>query len=347
MLKKIIIGLGSLLLLLLLISFILPSKATTERSIIINAPEDVVFFQVSDLQKMQSWNPRFTKDPGTQFDFGSKRAGVGAVLNWKSSNTEVGKGVYKIISGDPFNKIKANLDLFDKGRGTETFLFSKVNNGIKVSWTAEMETKFGPIEKYMNLLGEGSMGEEMDKGLQAMRTNCDKIVGGRDKALQQLNQGSIKSDYNPQQVELPQRAYMAARKTVTMRNMEGHLETYFTKVYDACREKRLLPAGAHCALFYNWDDSNGTVDVAAAIPVTKEMEYSDEIKPLIIPAVKAVMVEHIGAYEKISGAHLAAQQYMQANGLNFISPVIEEYVTDGNTEPDPNKWLTKLYFLYQ
>jgi len=346
MLKKIIFGLVGLVAILLLVSFLLPSKAQVERSIIINAPEDVVFYQVNDLQKMVKWNPWLAKDPRVQIEFGPKRAGIGANYNWKSDHPEVGSGVYKILKSDPFNQIDTKIDFFGKEAGAEQWSFASVNNGIKVSWNVEMSMGSSPIAKYQALMMDGVIGGDMESGLSQLRVICDKIVGGRDVAVAQMNSGT-QADYSPRQIDFPERHFLSARKVVPMRSMEGHMETYFSQIYDVCRDKKLRMGGAHCGLYYDWNDGNGTVDMAAAIPImTPQPDFSDDIKALTIPAGKAVLVEHYGPYEQISNAHLAAQQFMQENGLSLKSPVIEEYVRDGNLEPDPSKWLTRLYFLH-
>ena len=347
MLKKILFALVGLIVILLLVSFLLPSKAKVERSLIINAPEDVVFYQVNDLQKFVKWNPWLAKDPKVQIEFGPKRAGIGANYNWKSNIAEVGSGTYKILKSDPFKLIDTKIDFLEKESSVaEEWRFTPINNGIKVSWKIEMEMGGSPIAKYQALMMDGVLGGEMESGLKQLRVICDGIVGSRDVAIAQMN-NTPQGDYAPRQIDFPERHFLAARKTVAMRNMEGHMETYFAQIYDVCREKRLRMGGAHCGFYYDWNDANGTVDMAAAIPImTPQTDFSDDIKALTIPAGKAVLVEHYGPYDQISNAHLAAQQFMQANNLSLKSPVIEEYVRDGNLEPDPSKWLTRLYFLH-
>jgi effector-binding domain-containing protein len=43
---------------------------------------------------------------------------------------------------------------------------------------------------------------------------------------------------------------------------------------------------------------------------------------------------------------MALDEYMAEKGLQYIPPVVEEYLTDPGQEPDTAKWLTKvIYFV--
>ncbi len=41
---------------------------------------------------------------------------------------------------------------------------------------------------------------------------------------------------------------------------------------------------------------------------------------------------------------MAMDEYIQANKLEQLTPVIEEYITDPGAEPDSTKWLTKIVY---
>jgi effector-binding domain-containing protein len=49
----------------------------------------------------------------------------------------------------------------------------------------------------------------------------------------------------------------------------------------------------------------------------------------------------------MKGAHDAIHQYAADKGLKLKSPAIEEYVGDPGVEKDPNKVLTKVYYLIE
>jgi effector-binding domain-containing protein len=66
-----------------------------------------------------------------------------------------------------------------------------------------------------------------------------------------------------------------------------------------------------------------------------------------VPAGKALVIDYYGSYEGIGGAHMAMDEYVKSNNLKQKSPVLEQYITDPETEPDTSKWLTKVIYLLE
>jgi len=63
----------------------------------------------------------------------------------------------------------------------------------------------------------------------------------------------------------------------------------------------------------------------------------------------ALVVDYYGNYDGTVAAHSALEKYMKENNMadQLAFPVIKECVTDPMTEPDPSKWLTRVYYLLQ
>jgi len=100
-----------------------------------------------------------------------------------------------------------------------------------------------------------------------------------------------------------------------------------------------MPGG----LFYKWDETNGTTDMAASIPVKESIEIAGT-NLHTIPAGKAIQVDYYGDYAGSAEAHYAIDEYMNDYGILSNVPIVEEYVTDPTEEKDPKKWLTKITY---
>ena len=83
-LRGILFSLLGLLLLLLIVSFFLPSKVNVTRSATINAPADRIFAEVNDFKNWHKWMPWSEKDPTMKFIYDATTAGKGAGYCWKS-----------------------------------------------------------------------------------------------------------------------------------------------------------------------------------------------------------------------------------------------------------------------
>ena len=89
----------------------------------------------------------------------------------------------------------------------------------------------------------------------------------------------------------------------------------------------------------------GNTDVAAAFPVKAEVKPPAGISFFTVPASKSLTMDYMGGYGVLYGAHMAFDNYIKANKLEHIAPVLEEYITDPMTQPDSAKWHTRIIYL--
>ncbi len=112
--KRIAIVMVVLLLILVVVGFILPSKYQAERSITIKAPAETIFEQVNDLEKRVLWSPWEADDPDMEITFGKIMAGKGASYSWDGEKH--GKGMLTITKSQPYSLIVTDLDFGDQGK---------------------------------------------------------------------------------------------------------------------------------------------------------------------------------------------------------------------------------------
>ena len=345
LLKKILIGLGVLIALLVLVSLFLPSKIQVERSLVISAPPAAIFTQLTDVSRLAAWNPWLKKDPNVKVELSPSKTGEGAFYKWESDHNAVGSGTLTIIESKPMTFVRNALDFYENGKGEGTWKLEDVNNRIKVTWGFHTEMGSNPVAKYQGLLIERFLGPAMEQGLRNLRDASEQLAAGKEMA--QAKAGGQSKELTVQEIDFPEREYIAVRKTVSMRDMEGHFARYFPLMYNSIQMKNIEIAGAPCGFFYEWNEQQGTADIAAAMPVKNGEDLGPQMKVVKIPGGKAVMVEYKGNMNNISAAHLAIQQYVQSNGLGQRTPIIEEYLSDVQTQPDPNKAVTRVYCLLQ
>lgn len=84
--------------------------------------------------------------------------------------------------------------------------------------------------------------------------------------------------------------------------------------------------------------------MVAAIPVKTPAPIADT-EIISLEAGQALLIDFYGPYEGLENAHAGMDEFIQTTGVKIKFPVIEEYITDPMSEPDPQKWLTKIYYL--
>jgi hypothetical protein len=171
MLKTILIVVAVLILLFLVIVAIQPSDFRITRSINVAAPADVVFAQVNDLRKMDTWSPWLEPDPAVRKTFEGPQSGEGAVFAW-AGNNQVGEGRLTITESHPYDLVRIRLDFIKPFATTNTaeFTFEPEGEQTMVTWSMEGENNFIAKAISMFIDMDKMIGGNFEKGLANMKT---------------------------------------------------------------------------------------------------------------------------------------------------------------------------------
>lgn len=174
LLKKIGLVLAGLLVLLVLISFFLPSQVHVERSRFIAGPPEAAFAQVNTLKNWETWSPWHRIDPkNTTYTFSEKPEGEGAWYVWKSTHPNVGNGKLTLTKSLPNEAVEANLDFEGMGTSRTGYYFKPEGNGTRVTFSMDGDmSRPVVVGKYVGLLMDGMLGPMFEQGL----ANLDSVV---------------------------------------------------------------------------------------------------------------------------------------------------------------------------
>ncbi len=174
-LKKIIIGLVTVILLLILIAYLLPNSCIVTRTVEINAPVEVVYAQVADFNHWNSWSPWYRKDTTMkQTIIGT--AGMGKhLMKWESDKKEVGHGSIEFDKVVQNNSIDATL-AFDemKMQSTMMYRFEPTAAGTKITWSDSLNLGYNPMMRWAGLFMDKMMGPDFEAGLKNMKEVSEK-----------------------------------------------------------------------------------------------------------------------------------------------------------------------------
>ena len=116
MVRKVIIGLLSLVALVVVGTLILiamqPDELTIVRSATFNAPPERVYEQVNDFHKWQAWSPWAKLDPAMKSFYSGPESGPGSVYEW-SGNDDVGRGKMTIVESKPGDLVRIDLEFIE------------------------------------------------------------------------------------------------------------------------------------------------------------------------------------------------------------------------------------------
>ena len=154
-----------------------PSHYRVQRSATMNAPALVVFNQVNDFHKWETWSPWARLDPNMKTTHEGAPSGNGAVYGW-TGNSDVGEGRMTIIDSKPAELVKIKLEFIKPFAATSdtVFSFKPQGNRTAVTWTMDGENNFMGKAMCLVMNIDKMVGGDFEKGLVQMKSVAEKAA---------------------------------------------------------------------------------------------------------------------------------------------------------------------------
>jgi len=322
----------ALVLVLVLLGFMGPKGYDVSRTVSINAPTVVVFPYLKSIKKQNEWGPWKEEDPDMKVTYEGEDGTVGFKSMWEGEKS--GKGEQRIAS-IMGTTIETELTFFmpwGTSKSTGYLHASDASGGSEVTWGIRGENDFISriFSVFMNM--DKAVGPMFDKGLQS---------------LKQMIEGDISKEYKGYKIQIVDfrtKEFAAIRGNVAMKDVSDFFGNQMAALSAALGKANVQMIGAPCGLYYTWDTDTQSTEMAVAAPVQPGTSVADT-EPIVISEGKALLIDYMGPYDKMTDAHDAMDEFMKTTGVKMRPPVIEEYMTDPQAEPDQSKWLTKIYYL--
>lgn len=321
-----------LIVVFVVLALIAPKKYTVERSVIIDAPRQMVFNHVRYWRNWQAWSPWAELDPAMKVTLEGQDGEIGSIYKWQGDPKLSGKGEMTNTGLKENEEINYHLHFLEPWESeSEGYVrAADTKGGTQVTWAMYGESQI-PWNILMLFSSMDKMvGKDFEKGL------------GKLKAISEKEARAVLS-YQIQKVKFPAKKYAAIRAEVSFNDMTGFFAQSYQDIEVAIRKKFARKVGAPAGLYYTWDEQNMKSEMAAGIPVNRPVGLGD-VKTISLPTSTAYMVDYYGSYEGSIYAYEALDLYFSKNELKMKAPVVEEYITNPQAEPDTSKWLTKIYF---
>jgi hypothetical protein len=172
---RLILGMAFLAGIFAAVALGLPSHVTVSRSVVINAPESVIFPYLNNLHQFENWSPWKARDPQLAVSYGGPESGQGARVTWSSKKPSIGTGSMEISEAQPSRRIDLVVN-FNGLDGTSSYDVVPAGSGSKVIWTFGYDSGTNPLKRWKALMLDGFVGAEYRTGLELLR---DKIEADR------------------------------------------------------------------------------------------------------------------------------------------------------------------------
>jgi hypothetical protein len=163
LLKQIAIGLITFSIILLFFSFLLPSKISVSKSVLVHAPKDNVMTALLRIEDWKNWNP-ILQDSTASYSISSPQ-----LVEWVSAN-----GISNSIQLKQFATDSITAVIRSNGKQVFSSGFSVVQHQqdallTKVEWWINEDIKWYPWEKFYGLFSESFRETYMDNNLQLFK----------------------------------------------------------------------------------------------------------------------------------------------------------------------------------
>ena len=326
--KKTILVFLAILAILAVAAFLLPEQVHVERSIQIDASPRIVFNQVNDLQCWGKWATWNQIDPNMKVEYINGGVGQSAGYEWTSENKQVGNGKMFITCSIPYDSIALSMDFREGGLATGYFLFKQDSSKTNVTWAFDTHLGNNPMSRWVGLMFDKMMGRDFEKGLENLNTLCSNIIAEKTVVVEQ--------------VVLPELIYAGKKKNVKWEDIGAEMGTMYQQAGKFIQKNNLTVADMPLCIYHSMNDEN--MEIECGIPVTEPFEPKSGIICGKRAAGKYAFAIHIGSYETLETTHTAIQEWITNHGFAISGGPIEVYLTDPQSEPNPENWVTNIYY---
>ncbi len=314
--------------LFIVVAYFLPKVITVERQALIDASKKLVFAQINDLHNWDKWSKWNQLDPEMEIEYQNSGIGENSGYTWHSENKNVGNGSLTILESVKYDSITMVLDFMEQGSADACFYFNKVDSGTNIKWTFKYDVGYNPFQRWMGLLVKKFVGNDFEEGLSNLQTVCKVLVEENAPVIEIGNSPSFN--------------YASIRKTVPWLQISDEMGNLYGQISMFLQKTGSQMGGMPYSVYHSVNTDS--IDLECGIPLTIPVEGNNTIKVGNMEAHKCATHDFYGDYNNLPSVHTAIQEWLSERDIKTAGPPMEVYETDPGAEPDPSKWLTKIYY---
>ena len=314
---------------ILTLAVVQPNDVVVKRSVLIKAPKELVFEQVSKLKNWANWSTILSNDSTILVTYSGTDGTSGSALQWKGDEGVSGSGTIK-NDGVEGTTMKYSFNVTEPAEmiADGAIIVADTADMVKVTWTFHKHFPFLANAALVLFDLDKYMGADLEQSLSNLKTYIAT---------------SVKIPIDIKETDYTARIVAGIRDTVKWSDME----TFMGDTYNLlARTSPVKVTGARTGIYYTWDTVEQKTDVMIGVPVT---DTDLPIKGIIfatVPASKAYVATHKGGYASIKAVHEALYKHVaDAGQVSWLT--IEEYMLYPGNQSDSNKWVTNVYYLIQ
>lgn len=154
------------LVLFVVVGLFLPDHHSVRHSVETSHPLRQVFDTLNSFKRFGDWNPLRQHDPRVQYELSGPDRGVGARLDYVSTNKTIGTGSWHITESEQDDHIRYAVYNRAQGRNKNHLLsFDQQGKIVEIDWKYSVEYGWSLPGRYAGLYVDRTIGDDVKRGL--------------------------------------------------------------------------------------------------------------------------------------------------------------------------------------
>ena len=168
-LLELLISIAIVAVLFLVVGVLLPSSRQLTESVETNRKMSIVFDTINSLRRFDDWSPLVLRDPAAELKLSGPESGVGARLDYASTNENIGKGSWEITESEQDARVVYQLDDEHRGSNKRTAFTltptGRNNRNVEITQTYNVDYGWDLLGRYAGMYVSRNVGDDMKLGL--------------------------------------------------------------------------------------------------------------------------------------------------------------------------------------
>ena len=173
--RRVLIGMGVVLVLLAVVGLFLPRQVHVERVITIDAASASLFTTLNGFTQFNKWSPWASLDPGAHYTYEGPSEGRGARVRWVGDPATLGSGSMEVITSEAPGRVQVKLDFGPQGDAVITYTLTPDGKGTQVMMAFDGDMGFNPVSRYFGLMFDKMIGADFERGLAGLKVYAEGL----------------------------------------------------------------------------------------------------------------------------------------------------------------------------
>jgi hypothetical protein len=171
-LKVILVIILALVVIFFVGGLLIPKTYSVNRTAVINAPDSVIFKNVSDYNEFLKWNPWYKMEPTAKTVITGTPSQAGHLYTWEGKETGSGSMEIKSLEANKMVDMELKFIKPFESLADTRFDIAAEGTGYKVTWTMSGESD-GTFNKWMSLMMDSMVGKDFEAGLKSLKEKSE------------------------------------------------------------------------------------------------------------------------------------------------------------------------------